>query len=91
MVAGSPERGPRWGPGWEGTGLDQARRPSGEAMGVKSLGRVIVRNRTQSCGLGDGGAASEMGTQGKTSLGEDTDAGLSHSGWEEPRGGVRQL
>lgn len=70
MVAGSPERGLRWGPGWEGTGLDQARRPSGDAMGVKSLGRAVVGSRTESCGLGDGGAATEMGTQKKTKSGE---------------------
>lgn len=63
MVAGSPK--PGVGPRVGGDRTGQARRPSGEAMGVNILGRGVVQNRAQSYGLGAGGAAPEMGTQGK--------------------------
>lgn len=95
---GGGERG-----GWkprEAAGLgtvysaQKGRRPgqeaSGQATGVDRLGEELYKKGLRALAWGIVGLFLRWGPRGRTNLGGDAEASLSHTGCKEPQGGVQQ-
>lgn len=74
----------------KGMGLDQGRRPSGQATGMDRLGEELSKKGLRALAWGIVGLLLRWGPRGRTKLGGDAEASLSHTGCKEPQGGVQQ-